>query len=170
MIRNMTRRWKLITAAGAVAVVAGSALVFAAWTTNGTGSGYAKAGSSQALSAIDVSAGTSATLYPGTNGDVLIKISNPNPYPVRVTSITLNGANSDIAADSAHASAGCSNTGPNATGVSFTNATGLTLDVPANGSTQTTLTGKASMSNASVDACQGATFTFPVSITGNSNA
>jgi hypothetical protein len=33
---------------------------------------------------------------------------------------------------------------------------------------QTTLTGAASMSNASLNACQGATFTIPVTLTGSS--
>ena len=75
-------------------------LVYAAWTSSGTGSGYAKAGTAQALTTVDVSASTTATLYPGSSGNVLIKISNPNPYPVRVTSVTGNGP---ITADADHA-------------------------------------------------------------------
>ena len=42
------------------------------------------------------------------------------------------------------------------------------LVVPANGSAQFTLTGTVSMDNTSDNACQGATFTIPVSFTGNS--
>ena len=167
MSRFLSRR-KLVAfaATGSAMVVTG--LVLAAWITPGTGSVYSKAGSSQALSTLDASASTSATLYPGVSGDVTLRISNPNPFPVRVSSVSLNGANSDIAADSGHAS--CS-----PTGVSFTNQTGLSVDVPAksggtNGSATATLTGAASMSNASADGCQGATFTIPVSLTGGSNA
>lgn len=142
-------------------------LVYAAWTTNGTGSAYAEAGSAAALSTVDVSANTTATLYPGVTGDVRIKVSNPNPYAVRVTGVSLNGTNGDIAADAGHS--GCTTTG-----VSFTNQSSLTIDVPAkvgavNGATETTLTGAASMSNASLNACQGAKFTIPVSLTGTSN-
>jgi hypothetical protein len=138
-------------------------LVYAAWTTNGTGSGYAKAGTAVSLTTVDVSASTAATLYPGVSGDVLIKLDNPNPYAVTVTAVSGNGA---IAADAGHAS--CTTTG-----VSFTNQTGLTLVVPAksggvDGVLQTTLTGAASMSNASVNGCQGATFTIPVTLTGSS--
>ena len=134
--------------------------MYAAWTSSGTGSGYAKAKSAQTLTTVDVSASTTATLYPGADGDVLIKISNPNQYPVRVTSVTGNGA---ITADSGHA--GCVTTG-----VTYTNQTGQTIDVPAGGTTQATLTNAAHMSNASDDGCQGATFTIPVSLTGASNA
>jgi hypothetical protein len=134
-------------------------LVYAAWTTNGSGSGYAKAGSSQTLTTVDVSATTAASLYPGVNGNVKIEISNPNPYAVRVTAIAGTGA---ATPDAGHS--GCTTTG-----VTFNNQTGLTIDIPASSSTTTTLTGAASMSNASIDACQGATFTIPVSLTGASN-
>lgn len=167
-MRRLSRKWKLIAAAGSLAAMAATALVLAAWTTNGSGSGYVKAGTSQTLSTVDVSASTTASLYPGVNGNVLIKVSNPNPYPVRVTGVSLNGTNGDITADAGHA--GCTTTG-----VSFANQSGLTIDVPAkvgatNGETQATLNNAASMSNASLDACQGATFTIPVSLSGQSNA
>jgi hypothetical protein len=145
----------------ALLVLGVTGLVYAAWTTNGSGSGYAKAGSSQALTTVDVSAATTATLYPGATGDVVLKVNNPNPYPVRVTSVTGNGT---ITVDSAHA-AGCVNTG-----VTFTNQTGQTIDIAANSQTQVTLTGAAKMSNASDNGCQGAVFTIPVTLTGASNA
>jgi hypothetical protein len=162
-----TRRTLLaLGATGSVLII--SAIVFAAWLTPGSGSASAKAGSSQALSTLDASASTGATLYPGSDGDVTVKISNPNPFPVRVTSVALDGDNSDINADGSHAS--CS-----PTGVSFTDQTGLTIDVPAktggtNGSATGTLTGAAHMSNVSANGCQGATFTIPVTMSGASNA
>src|SRR4051794_14412466 len=145
------------------ATMAAVGLVYAAWTTNGSGDAYAKAGTAAAISTVDVSASTTATLYPGVSGDVLIKLDNPNPYPVTVTGVTGSGT---IAADSGHS--GCTTTG-----VTFTNQTGLTLTIPAkSGSTdgvlQTSLSGAASMSNASLNACQGAVFTIPVTISGTS--
>ena len=145
------------------AVMAAVGLVYAAWTTNGTGNAYAKAGTAAAIGTIDVSASTTATLYPGVSGDVLIKLDNPNPYAVTVTAISGNGT---ITPDSGHS--GCTTTG-----VTFTNQTGLNLVIPAkvgstNGTLQTTLTGAASMSNASLNACQGAVFTIPVTLTGTS--
>ncbi len=146
---------------GAMTLIVMSAVgfVYAAWTTNGSGSGYAKAGTSQALTTVDVSASTTATLYPGVSGDVKIEIGNPNPYNVRVTAISGNGT---ITPDAGHS--GCTTTG-----VTFTDQSSLTIDIAASSSTTTTLTGAASMSNASLNACQGATFTIPVSLTGASN-
>jgi hypothetical protein len=157
---NGTRRRHLITGLLTVLVLGVVGLVYAAWTTNGSGSGYAKAGTAQALTTIDVSASTAATLYPGANGDVLLKINNPNPYPVRVTDVIGNGA---ITADAGHAT--CVTTG-----VTFTDQHSQTLDIAASSQTQSTLTGAAHMSNASDNGCQGATFTIPVSLTGVSNA
>lgn len=161
-MRNRAINSKLAVAVIA-AVCACVGLVYAQWTTNGSGSAYAKAGTAQALSTVDVSASTSATLYPGVSGDVLIKLDNPNPYTVTVTGVSGTGT---ITADAGHS--GCTTTG-----VTFTNQTGLTLTIPAksggvDGVLQTTLTGAASMSNASLNACQGATFTIPVSISGSS--
>jgi hypothetical protein len=76
-----------------------------------------------------------------------------------VNAVTGNGT---ITPDSGHS--GCTTTG-----VTFTDQTGLTLDVAASTATQFTLNGAASMSNASLNACQGATFTIPVTLTGTSN-
>ena len=156
MRKAVSKKLAAVTTAVALTAVG---LVYAAWTTNGGGSGYAKAGSAQALTTVDVAASTSATLYPGgPAGDVLIKVSNPNSYPVTVTGVSGNGT---ITADAGHA--GCTTTG-----VSFTDQTGLSISVPANGQTQATLSGAASMTNASMNACQGATFTIPVTISGAS--
>jgi hypothetical protein len=156
MRKRVSKKLAVVTTMVAFASVG---LVYAAWTTNGSGSGYAKAGTAQALTTVDVSASTTATLYPGgPAGDVTIRISNPNSYPVTVTGVSGNGA---ITADAGHAS--CTTTG-----VTFTDKTGLSIAVPANGATTYTLTGAASMSNASVNGCQGATFTIPVTLSGAS--
>jgi hypothetical protein len=160
-VRNLSKKQRIFGAAITLIALGVAGLVYAAWTSNGTGNGYAKAGTAQALTTVDVSASTTATLYPGTDGNVLIRIKNPNPYPVRVTDVTGNGT---ITADAGHAS--CVTTG-----VSFTNQSGLTIDVAANnGETQSTLTNAAHMSNASDNGCQGATFTIPVTLSGQSNA
>ena len=151
-------RKKFVVAGGIVAGMMASGIAWAAWTASGTGNGYAKATTAEALTTSDASASTTAQLYPGGSGDVKVTINNPNDYAVQVTSITGNGA---ITADAAHS--GCTTTG-----VSFTDATGLTETVAANGSSTVTLTGAASMSNDSDNACQGAVFTIPVSLSGAS--
>ena len=62
------------------------------WTATGTGSGQAKAKDAQAITATG-SAVSTDLLYPGkTDGDAGISITNPNPYPVRITSIARSGA------------------------------------------------------------------------------
>ncbi len=132
-------------------------IAFAAWTASGTGSGYAKATTAQALTTVDVSASTTATLYPGATGDVSLRIDNPNPYPVRVTDVAGNGAITSSAP-------GC-----NVASVTFTDQSGLTLDVAAGGAADFTLVGAVQMSAAANDGCQGATFTIPVSLSGTSN-
>ena len=160
-------RKRFVAALAALAAITAVGLVYAAWTSSGSGSAYSKAGTAQTLSTVDVSASTSATLYPGVTGDALVKFSNPNPYPVKVTAVSLNGTNASIVPDSGHGA--CTTTG-----VSFTNQTGLSIVVPSasggtNGTAQAALTGAVSMSSASVDGCQGAVFTIPVTFAGTSN-
>jgi len=161
---NLSPKTRYIGAGITLIVLCVAGLVYAAWTATGGGSGYAKATSAQALTTVDVSASTTATLYPGADGNVLIKINNPNPYPVQVTDVTGNGA---ITADSGHST--CGSDAGHPTGVTFSNQTGQTINVPASGSNQTTLTNAAHMSSASDDSCQGATFTIPVSLSGHSS-
>ena len=158
-MKNSSMRRLVLTGVALIALAA-TGLVYAAWTANGTGSGYVKASSAQALTTVDGSASTAASLYPGADGNVRVEISNPNPYPVRVTAVSGNGA---ITADGGHA--GCVTTG-----VTFSDQSNLSVDVAANGSATTTLNGAAHMSNASDNGCQGATFTVPVSLTGASSA
>ena len=139
------------------AMLAGS-IAFAAWTASGSGSGYAKATSAQALTTVDVSATTAATLYPGATGNVQLRISNPNPYAVQVTDVAGSGT---IVSDKGVACDG-------ATGVTFTDQSGLSLNVPASGAATFTLTGSVAMNNASDTSCQGAVFTIPVTLSGAS--
>jgi hypothetical protein len=134
-------------------------VAFAAWNASGTGSGYAKATTAQVLTTSDVAATTTAQLYPGGTADVKIKINNPNPYPVRITSITGTTAITSDKGTACDAS----------TGVTFTNQSGA-FDVAANSNASFTLSGAVAMSNLSDNSCQGAVFTVPVSLSGASNA
>jgi hypothetical protein len=140
-----------VTLAGSVA--------FAAWTATGSGNGYAQAKTAAALTTVDVSASTTAQLYPGGTGDVLLKITNTNPYQVTVTSVAAGGT---ITSDKG---AACNAT----TGVTYTPPVSPSLAVPAGASVQFTLSGAVAMSNASDNACQGAIFTVPVTLTGASS-
>jgi hypothetical protein len=158
---GLLRRRSLRLLVAVIASLAITAVAFAAWTASGTGSSTAKATSAVALTTSDASASTTATLYPGATGSLRITINNPNPYPVRITTIAAGSGSV-----SATGGIGTCST----TGVSLVPQSGLALDVAANGSSTFTVSGAVTMDNTSDNGCQGATFTVPVSLSGASNA
>ena len=155
--RRVKRRWSVLGLLLLGAIVAGVAV--GAWNVTGSGSGSAKAGVATGLTLNDASGATAADLYPGVTGNVKLSVTNPNSFPVRVTSVTGTGAITSDKGAACNAS----------TGVTFTNQTGLTLDLAAGATSVFTLSGAAAMSNSSDNACQGAIFTIPVSVSGISN-
>ena len=152
---------KLVFVLAGVAALVLSSMIFAAWSTNGSGTGYAKAGTASSLTIGDASASTTADLYPGATGSVKVKVTNNNNFAVRVTAVTKQ-TSASITSDKG---AACNAS----TGVTFTDQTGLTLDVAANATQTFTLASAVSMSNASDNTCQGAVFSIPVDVTGISN-
>jgi hypothetical protein len=156
---NQKKRILVGVAFALVAIVA-VGIGIAAWSVGGSGNGYAKAGSASALTLADATAFTTASLYPGATGDLKLRVTNPNSFPVRITAVTGNGT---IISDKG---AACDAS----TGVTFANQTGLTLDVGAGATATLTVSSAVSMSNASDNACQGAVFTVPVTVTATSNA
>jgi hypothetical protein len=148
---------KLFFALAAIAALVVTGILFAAWSTSGSGNGYAKAGTASALTIGDASASTSADLYPGANGAVKVSVTNPNSFPVRITTVAKQAAGSITSDKGAACNA--------STGVTFTDQTGLTLNLAANTTSTFTLNNAVSMSNASDNTCQGAVFTIPVDVT-----
>ena len=139
----------------AAAVVAGAALAY--WRSSGTGSGSGHAGTLQTVTVAAFVGGDAPHSYllpGGSTADVILRVSNPNAYAVTLVSVVGNGT---ITPDAGHAS--CTTTG-----VTFTNQTALSISIPA-GSSLVDLPGSASMSAASSNGCQGATFSIPVAIT-----
>jgi hypothetical protein len=135
------------------ALIVGVAL--AAWTATGSGSGSAKAITAAASTASTDTA--TADLYPGFNGgDLYFKVDNPNPYPVRFTSMTPGTVTSSDPS-------GCP-----ASNVSVSSESGLTIDVAANTTTAVskTIEDAVSMAGAAPDACQGVTFTVAITLSG----
>lgn len=159
MFRNPLAR-KLFAVGALIGGVLVGAVAWAAWTAGGSGTATSRAQSAVALTTIDATASTTASLYPGATGNTRITINNPNPYPVQVTNVSGSGA---ITSDKG---ALCNA----ATGVAYIDQTGLTLAVPAGSSASFTLNASVTMSNASHNDCQGAVFTIPVTMTGASNA
>jgi hypothetical protein len=153
---------KFILAFAVIAALVVSGIVFAAWSTSGSGNGYAKAGTASALTISDASASTSADLYPGATGAVKLKVTNPNSFPVRITAVAKQTSGSISSDKGATCNA--------STGLTFTDQSGLTLDLAAGATSTFTLSGAVAMSNASDNTCQGAIFTIPVDVTAISNA
>jgi hypothetical protein len=150
----MTRR-VLALAAAAALVGVGAGAAYAYLTGSGSGSGSASTGTMQTVT-ITATAGSPTTpLLPDGTGDVVLQVDNPNGFAVTLVSVIGSGT---ISADSEHS--GC-----NPSVVTFTNQTGLSVSIPASSSGyQVDLAGAASMSSSAANACQGATFSIPVTI------
>jgi hypothetical protein len=152
---------KVFVAFAAVVALVATGVIVAAWSTTGSGNGYAKAGTASALTIGDASAATVGDLYPGGSGAVKLKVTNPNPFAVRITTVTKQTGGAITSDKGAACNA--------STGVTFTDQTGLALDLAAGATTTFSLANAVSMSNASDNTCQGAIFTIPVDVTGASN-
>jgi hypothetical protein len=152
-MQKLGRKLSLLGAVMALFLV--GSVVFAAWLVTGNGNGAAQA--TTAASLVVTPGTTTGDLYPGSTGAVKVNVNNPNPFDVTITSIAGNGAVTTGAA-------GCTTTG-----VTFT-APATTGQVIAAGATlNLTLPNAAAMSNASDNACQGATFNVPVTVSASSN-
>src|SRR5262249_49374320 len=135
--------------------------VYVAWTTNGSGSGYAQAGFAHDFTTVDTTVASTGELYPNTDGTVSLTIHNPNPYPVTVTDVTA-GPGDVTATGGIGARVG--------TGGPFNHQHGLSIQIPPNSdSDQRGLQHAAHQSNESENGCQGAVFTIPVKIEGASS-
>src|SRR5919202_351259 len=133
-----------IVVVGTVAVGVG----LGAWSLGGTGNGAAKATTASSITLADAAAYTTADLYPGATGNLKLRATNPNPFPVRITAVSGNGT---ITSDKG---AACDAS----TGVTLTNQSGLTLDLAAGATATLTVPNAVSMSNSSDNSCQGAIF------------
>ena len=157
---RMRKRTAVVLAG--VTVLAAAALAAAAWVTSTSGNGYSKAATASPLTLSDASASTTGQLYPGGSGDLKLKVSNPNSFPVRITAVSLTSGGT-ITSDTS----GCTALND---AVTFTNQTGLTLDLAGNASgTVFTLANAVQMGSTSANACQGAVFTIPIDVTAASN-
>ena len=177
------KSWSLgtkIVSAGMGAMMAGGAAFAATNWIVGVAPGSAAESQAAGISNLTISAvaSPSATnlLYPGGNGDVVMTISNPNPYPVTITGLQLP-TNTTYAAgysDSALSSANTNCTGANSdviwnystssTGSSHTLTTPLTVAAKSggtNGSLVVTFTNDVSMTTSAPAACASTYFSMP---------
>jgi hypothetical protein len=161
-MRNPRRKQRTLVIALLILLLAVVAvgIGLGAWSLGGTGNGSAKATTASDITLADASAFTTADLYPGATGNLKLRATNPNQFPVRITAVSGNGTITSDKGAACNAS----------TGVTLANQTGLTLDLAAGATATLTVPNAVSMSNSSDNSCQGAVFTVPVSLTAVSNA
>ena len=158
------------------AMTAGIAMAASNWTVGLTAGSSASAQAASVTNlAITQVTGTALAptnqLYPGGTGDVLLKITNPNPFPVTVTAITTPSTQAtgytDNGLTTPVAGSACNGTNSTVTWVGAAGSHPLTtaLVVAANGSLTVTLTNEATMGSSAPAACEAAYFSM-ASLTG----
>jgi hypothetical protein len=166
----MSRRAAAILGALALLIV-GSTVAHANWFARGTGSGTAKTISAVSLTVV-ADTGHAPDLYPGASGAIYFTISNPNPYPVTLTSASLGTPHNQDAASACQASTnGTANL--TVTGGSIP----ITITVPARAGTGTgnpaavsaSLPGAIQMTMQADQSCQSQLFLVPVTLSGASS-
>ena len=152
LMKNFTRR-STIAGVATLALV-GTGIAFAAWTSTGTGSGTADATNAVNLT---VNVGNATGLYPTGSKTATFTVTNPNPYAVKLTGAD---AATNFGVDAGHS--GCNVS-------SLSSAAQSLTDVIAAGATSSSHTVTISMDNIANDFCQGANFTFDLTVHGASN-
>lgn len=155
ILRRLLRRRVLVPLIAVLTLLITGGVAWAFWSATGQGTGSATTGTMTFnVTAFESGDGNGTTLIPGGTADVIVRVNNPNTFSVHVTSIAANG--------SVTASNGCTPTGVTFVAPTDYSAGQFTL---APGSSLLDLQGAVSMSTSSASACQGATFSLPVSVT-----
>lgn len=156
-------RKKLFLVPFVVGALFAGGVAFAAWTSSGSGTG-----SAQSTTSIDsvIAPGTSAAdLYPGATGSVTVTVSNPNPYPIVVNSIS--AGSSALVNTTCVAGTVTTDARPNdAAGLSQTGGSVKTIAASGSG-TYTLVT---HMTTTALDSCKSQTFTVALTAAVTSNA
>ncbi len=173
---------KVISAALGMVLVGGAAYAVTNWVVglNGGSSGESQSASVQNLTFAAVASPAATNLLsPGGTGDVVLTISNPNPFPVTVTGVNLptnlTYAGGFTTSGLGTAQTGCSSAASlvswafatGASGSAHTLTAALTVGPSgnANNPLTVTLTSDASMALTAPSACQATFFSMP-SLTG----
>jgi hypothetical protein len=174
-----SRQSRLVTAIAGALLAGGGAYAATNWVVGlaGGSSGEAQSAVVSNLT-ITAVASPSATnlLYPGGNGDVVMTITNPNPFPVTVTAVNLPTNTTYATGYTTSAltttQTGCLAATPSDVIWNYSSATSGTshtltsaLTVAASGTLTVTMTNDASMTLAVPAACVATYFSMP-SLTG----
>lgn len=180
-MKGTSRTAKVVAGIAGSLLVAGTAYAVTGWTV-GLATGSSAGSQAATVSNISITATTPITdgttggtisnqLYPGSTGDVVLTISNPNLFPVAISTITTPSTGAAGFTDSSLSSANSSCTAALSTvtwagtaGAHTLNG-GTALVVAAkvgstNGSLIVTLTNAAAMGSAPT-ACEGSYFSMP---------
>lgn len=144
----------LLVVVGALAI-GGAAFAWVSTSSSGTAEASTSTMSPVTVAALGDADATTSDLQPGGAADVVLRVSNPNPYAARLVAVAPNGA------VTATGGVGTCTT----TGVTLVAQSGLAVALPADTTTLVDLPAAATMSAASSSGCQGATFSIPVAIT-----
>lgn len=163
-LRRIERRILVMAAAVALLVGVGGGTAVAYLSASGTGSGAASVGKAGKLVVLYASGTTTSDLYPGGTADLLLKLKNPNTFPVTIVGIS--EGTGEVQVDNSGHSDGTDHgndcTAENA-GVSANTKT-VSITVTPGYQTVHVATG-AHMATTSANACQGASFHIPVTLT-----
>ncbi len=183
-VRHKRSRSTRIVAAVLGALLAGGATFAATNWVIGLNGGSSGEGQSAAVSNLTISAvaspAASNLLYPGSTGDVVVTISNPNVFPVTITAVQLPSNGTDATGYTTSAltttQPGCLASTPSGVAWNFATAASgsshtLTTPVTVAASGQAgnpltvTLTNDATMATSAPAACESTFFSMP-SLTG----
>src|SRR4051794_659316 len=149
----MSRIKKRTLIGGAIGALVVAAVAVAYFTTTGSGSGNATAGSS---SAVTLHGSIASALYPGTSSSVTFTVDNPSSGDQRVGTISVQS----ITPDAGHSTCSTTTSGGNPD-FTMPNVT-VNQTYPSGNGQAVTPTGTLTMNDTGVnqDACQGATLTL----------
>jgi len=137
----------------------GSGIAAAAWLVSGTGPAVSQAATAVNLT---VTAGTPvASLYPGATGAVHAHVTNPNPFPVRLTGASFGAVTTAPLSGKTCTASNVTTSGP------LTLATPINMGAGENA--PVTVPGVLQMISTAADGCQGATFTVQMTLSGESS-
>ena len=176
---KITQKMKVVSVVLGIVLAGASAYAATNWVV-GLNGGSSGEGQSATISNLTITAVASPSasnlLYPGGTGDVVVTISNPNPYPVTITGVQLptnaTYANGYTTSALSTTQTGCLSSTPSGVIWNYSSATSgsahtLTtpLTVAANGQANNpltvTFTNDASMTTTAPAACANTYFSLP---------
>ncbi|MDI6099651.1 hypothetical protein QLQ12_13695 [Actinoplanes sp. NEAU-A12] len=163
MLVSALRAKSMVAAAVITALTISGGAAWAFWRLSGTGNGTASAGSAVELRATG-RPDPDVPLHPGARSNLFVTIRNDNRFRVIVDRVQPHSV--VVAADPAHRDAGCIQSGVSMSSPFYS----VSVEIPPQSSSTVLLSRAIRMDNTSDSACQGATFSVPLTLTGRSRA